>query len=69
MSKPTILPVDENPVFTAITRDLASLARRIVVERRGGRITIDSRPDETVLRVRIPIRPHQPNGRTVGSST
>ena len=36
------------------------IARRIVVERHGGTITIDSRPGETVLRVRIPIRPHQP---------
>ena len=36
------------------------IAQRIVVERHGGTITIDSRPDETVLRVRIPIRPHQP---------
>jgi signal transduction histidine kinase len=33
------------------------IARRIVVERHGGRIGIDSRPGETVLRVRIPVRP------------
>ena len=33
------------------------IARRIVVERHGGTITIDSRPGETVLRVRIPIQP------------
>ena len=33
------------------------IAQRIVVERHGGTITIDSRPGETVLRVRIPIRP------------
>ncbi|MEO6143991.1 MAG: ATP-binding protein [Dermatophilaceae bacterium] len=32
------------------------IARRIVVERHGGTITIDSRPGETVLRVRIPVR-------------
>jgi signal transduction histidine kinase len=32
-------------------------ARRIVVERHGGEIDIDSRPGETVLRVRIPVRP------------
>jgi signal transduction histidine kinase len=33
------------------------IARRIVVERHGGTITIDSRPGETVLRVRLPTRP------------
>jgi signal transduction histidine kinase len=33
------------------------IAQRIVVERDGGTITIDSRPGETVLRVRIPVRP------------
>ena len=33
------------------------IAQRIVVERHGGTITIDSRPGSTVLRVRIPIRP------------
>jgi signal transduction histidine kinase len=33
------------------------IARRIVVERHGGTIVIDSQPDETVLRVRIPVRP------------
>jgi signal transduction histidine kinase len=33
------------------------IARRIVVERHGGTITIDSRPGETVLRVRLPARP------------
>jgi signal transduction histidine kinase len=27
------------------------------VERHGGRIGIDTRPGETVLRVRIPVRP------------
>jgi signal transduction histidine kinase len=32
------------------------IARRIVVERHGGKITIDSRPGETVLRVHLPIR-------------
>jgi signal transduction histidine kinase len=35
------------------------IARRIVVERHGGTIGIDSRPGETVLRVRIPIRAHK----------
>ena len=33
------------------------IARRTVVERHGGLITIDSRPGNTVLRVRLPIRP------------
>ncbi|HET7328929.1 MAG TPA: ATP-binding protein [Nocardioidaceae bacterium] len=33
------------------------IARRIVVERHAGMIDIDSRPGETVLRVRIPLRP------------
>jgi signal transduction histidine kinase len=33
------------------------IARRIVVERHGGTVDIDSRPGETVLRVRLPIRP------------
>jgi signal transduction histidine kinase len=32
------------------------IARRIVVERHGGTIAIDSRPGETILRVRIPVR-------------
>ena len=39
------------------------IARRIVVERHGGRITIDSKPGNTVLRVRIPARPPRPDGR------
>jgi signal transduction histidine kinase len=33
------------------------IARRIVVERHGGTIAIDPRPGETVLRVRLPVRP------------
>lgn len=33
------------------------IARRIVVERHGGTITIDSRPGGTVMRVRLPGRP------------
>ena len=41
------------------------IARRIVVERHGGTITIDSRPGETVLRVRIPARPPSHQGRAV----
>lgn len=33
------------------------IAQRIVVERHGGTITINSRPEETILRVRLPVRP------------
>ncbi len=33
------------------------VSRRIIVDRHGGEITIDQRPDETVLRVRLPLRP------------
>jgi signal transduction histidine kinase len=33
------------------------IARRIIEERHGGTITIDSRPGETVLRVSLPVRP------------
>ena len=33
------------------------ISRRIVVERHGGEIGIESRPGETVLRVRLPLRP------------
>ena len=36
------------------------VARRIVVERHGGQIDIDSGPGETILRVRVPIRPAKP---------
>jgi signal transduction histidine kinase len=36
------------------------IARRIVVERHHGTITIDSQPGETVLHVRIPTRPPVP---------
>jgi signal transduction histidine kinase len=39
------------------------IARRIVVERHGGTITINSRPGETVLRVRIPAHPRAAQGR------
>ena len=31
------------------------IARRIVVERHHGDISVDSRPGETVLRVRLPV--------------
>jgi signal transduction histidine kinase len=41
------------------------IARRTVVERHGGLITIDSRPGNTVLRVRLPIWPPK---RTAQSS-
>ena len=37
------------------------IARRIVVDCHGGTISIDSRPGETVLRVRVPVRGHDPN--------
>lgn len=40
------------------------IARRIVVERHGGAITITSRPGETVLRVRVPVRPPTLRGRS-----
>jgi signal transduction histidine kinase len=40
------------------------IAQRIVAERHGGTIAIESRPGETVLRVRIPIRPPGLRGRT-----
>jgi len=40
------------------------IARRIVVERHGGTITIDSQPGNTVLRVRLPARPPRPEGQT-----
>jgi signal transduction histidine kinase len=36
------------------------IARRIVEERHGGSITIDSRPGDTVLRVRLPARARRP---------
>ena len=32
------------------------IARRIVVERHGGTITIESRPGDTVLSVRLPLQ-------------
>jgi len=33
------------------------LSRRIVVERHGGEISVDSRPGDTVVQVRLPLRP------------
>ena len=42
------------------------IAQRIVVERHGGTISIDSRPGETVLCVRIPVRAPGSQGRTIG---
>jgi signal transduction histidine kinase len=39
------------------------IAQRIVVERHGGTISIDSCPGETVLRVRLPVgRPRTSSG-------
>jgi signal transduction histidine kinase len=32
------------------------ISRRIVVERHGGEITVDSQPGDTVVRVRLPLR-------------
>jgi signal transduction histidine kinase len=53
------------PFFT--TKDVGEgtglgldISRRIVVDRHGGEITIDTRPGETVLRVRLPLRPSGP---------
>jgi signal transduction histidine kinase len=44
------------------------IAQRIVVERHGGSISIDSRPGETVLRVRLPVRqPRTSSGHPAGS--
>jgi signal transduction histidine kinase len=40
------------------------IAQRIVAERHSGTIAIESRPGETVLRVRIPVRPPGLRGRT-----
>jgi signal transduction histidine kinase len=40
------------------------IAQRIVVERHGGTIAINSLPGQTVLRVGIPVRPPGPRGRT-----
>jgi signal transduction histidine kinase len=36
------------------------IARRIITERHGGTIVIDSRPGRTILRVRIPVHPPKP---------
>jgi signal transduction histidine kinase len=36
------------------------IARRIVEDRHGGTIGIDSRPGETVVRVRVPVRARRP---------
>ena len=36
------------------------IARRIIVERHGGKIIIDSRPGETTLRVGLPVRRSEP---------
>jgi signal transduction histidine kinase len=37
------------------------IAHRIVTDRHGGTITIDSRPGNTVLRVRLPVRAPDPS--------
>ena len=36
------------------------IARRIIVERHGGKISVDSRPGETTLRVELPVRRSEP---------
>ncbi|MDQ3114406.1 MAG: ATP-binding protein [Actinomycetota bacterium] len=36
------------------------IAKRIIEQRHGGTIDIDSRPGDTVLRVRLPVRPKGP---------
>ena len=36
------------------------IARRIIVERHGGKISIDSRPGETTLRVELPAQRPEP---------
>lgn len=53
------------PFFT--TKDVGEgtglgldISRRIVVERHGGEVSIESKPGETVLRVRLPLRPSGP---------
>jgi signal transduction histidine kinase len=40
------------------------IAQRIVVERHGGTISIDSRPGKTVMRVRLPVRAPGTEGHT-----
>jgi signal transduction histidine kinase len=42
------------------------IARRIVVERHGGTIAIDSRPGHTALRVRIPARAPRQSRQAAG---
>jgi signal transduction histidine kinase len=42
------------------------IARRIVTERHGGTIAIDSRPGATVLRVRLPVRPRSSGSGVTG---
>jgi signal transduction histidine kinase len=44
------------------------IARRTVVERHGGSITIESRPGNTVLLVRLPIRQPGLSGRPSADS-
>jgi len=53
------------PFFT--TKDVGKgtglgldIARRIVEERHGGGIDIDSRPGRTFVRIRLPVRPSRP---------
>jgi signal transduction histidine kinase len=64
---PGMVPEVANRAFEAFytTKDVGrgtglglDIARRIVVERHDGEITIDSHPGGTVLRVRLPLRRH-----------
>ena len=59
---PDVLDRAFEPFFT--TKDVGrgtglglDIARRVVVERHGGAIEIDSRPGDTVVRVRLPLSP------------
>jgi signal transduction histidine kinase len=45
------------------------IARRILVERHGGEIGIETRPGGTVLRVRLPVRPRTAQRPAAGTAT
>ena len=71
---PGMAPQVESRAFDAFytTKDAGKgtglgldIARRTVMERHGGIITIDSRPGQTVLQVRLPVRPPGLTGRAV----
>ncbi|MCJ7710195.1 MAG: ATP-binding protein, partial [Chloroflexi bacterium] len=59
-----------DPFFT--TKDVGrgsglglALARRVIVERHGGEISIDSEPGRTVVRVTLPIKGATPSQQQV----